>query len=97
MDVATAIGGLAAIGTTASYVPQLKKCWETGETSDLALGMFLTLFAGLALWVVYGLLRSDLVVIAANSVSLCFLAGILFFKIREMLGRKRRRGRKNEA
>jgi MtN3 and saliva related transmembrane protein len=85
MDWTTATGVLAALCTTVSYFPQLKKCWETGETGDLSVGMFLTLFAGLALWVVYGILRNDYVVIIANSVSLCFLAGILFFKLRNMM------------
>lgn len=84
MDWTTTTGVLAALCTTVSYFPQLKKCWETGETGDLSVGMFLTLFAGLALWVAYGVLRNDYVVIIANSVSLCFLAGILFFKLRNM-------------
>ena len=37
MDFTTAIGGAAAFCTTVSYVPQLKKCWETGEAGDLSL------------------------------------------------------------
>jgi MtN3 and saliva related transmembrane protein len=85
MDITTLIGTLAACCTTISYFPQLKKCWRTGETGDLALGMFLTLFAGIVLWVAYGVMRGDPVVIIANAVSLVLLAGILFFKIREMI------------
>jgi len=91
MDMATVCGGMAAACTTASYFPQLKKCWETGETGDLSIGMFLTLFVGLCLWVVYGVMRSDIVVTVANSVSVCLLAGILYFKLRD-LARKRLRG-----
>lgn len=90
MDLTTITGTLAACCTTVSYIPQLKKCWETGEAGDLSLGMFLTLFAGIALWVVYGILRSDAVVMIANAISLCFLAGILAFKIREMAGNRSR-------
>lgn len=85
-DIATVTGTFAACCTTASYFPQLKKCWDTQQTGDLSIGMFLTLFIGIALWVVYGALRSDAVVLVANAVSLCCLAGILFFKIREMMG-----------
>jgi MtN3 and saliva related transmembrane protein len=91
MDLPTLIGALAAFGTTVSYLPQLKKCWDTGETGDLSLGMFLILFAGVSLWVCYGLLKSDLVIIAANTISVCFLAGILAFKIRGLLTRGRRK------
>jgi MtN3 and saliva related transmembrane protein len=83
MDLTTLVGLCAAICTTVSYYPQLKKCWDTGEAGDLSLRMFLILAAGVALWVVYGVMKSDLVIIIANAVSLCFLAGILFFKLRE--------------
>ena len=83
MDMTTVIGGLAALCTTTSYIPQLKKCWDTGEAGDLSLKMLLILATGIAAWVVYGVLRKDWVIIAANGVSLCFLAGILYFKLRE--------------
>ncbi|AMN40436.1 SemiSWEET family sugar transporter [Rhodoplanes sp. Z2-YC6860] len=82
MDVNTAVGAAAAICTTLSYFPQLKKRWQTGETGDLSLWMFVILFVGLALWMTYGFLKTDYIILAANGVSLCCLAGILFFKIR---------------
>jgi MtN3 and saliva related transmembrane protein len=52
MNVTTLIGILAAVCTTASYIPQLKKCWETGSAGDLSLKMFSILAVGIALWVV---------------------------------------------
>jgi MtN3 and saliva related transmembrane protein len=45
--------------------------------------MFLTLATGVALSVVYGFMKTDLVIISANSVSLALLAGILYFKVKE--------------
>jgi MtN3 and saliva related transmembrane protein len=86
MDFTTAIGLLAAICTTVSYFPQLKKCWQTGETGDLSLTMFATLATGIALWIVYGVLKADAVIILANAVSFLLLLGILYFKVRERLG-----------
>ena len=82
MDIATAVGSFAAFCTTVSYFPQLKKCWETGHAGDLSLKMFSILAAGIALWVVYGFLKSDVVIISANAVSLLLLGGILHFKLR---------------
>jgi MtN3 and saliva related transmembrane protein len=79
----TWVGLFAALCTTASYVPQLKKCWETGSAGDLSLKMFLVLTLGIAAWVIYGVLQKDPVVIIANSVSFIFLLGILYFKLRE--------------
>jgi MtN3 and saliva related transmembrane protein len=86
MDMATAVGGLAAFCTTVSYLPQLKKCWDTGHTGDLSIKMFLILTAGIALWVGYGILRSDIVIVTANSISLLLLTGIRYFKVRELSG-----------
>jgi MtN3 and saliva related transmembrane protein len=80
----TFVGLAAACCTTASYIPQLKKCWDTGETGDLSFKMLLILSTGIALWVVYGILQRDWVIILANTISLALLFGILFFKLREM-------------
>ena len=81
---ATLIGLVAAFCTTLSYIPQIRKIWQTGETEDISLKMFLILATGIALWVVYGVLQHDAVIILANSVSLAFLAAILFFKLRNV-------------
>jgi MtN3 and saliva related transmembrane protein len=80
--MSTAIGLFAAFCTTVSYVPQLKKCWDTGSTGDLSLKTFLVLSIGIAAWVVYGVLQKDIVIIIANSASFCLLLGILYFKLR---------------
>jgi MtN3 and saliva related transmembrane protein len=83
----TLIGAAAAFCTTVSYIPQLQKCWRTGETGDLSLKMLLLLATGLGLWLAYGLMRADAVIMIANAVSLALLGGIMFFKIR---GRRQR-------
>jgi MtN3 and saliva related transmembrane protein len=54
----TLIGAAAAFCTTVSYIPQLRKCWKTGETGDLSLKMLLLLASGLGLWLLYGYLRA---------------------------------------
>jgi MtN3 and saliva related transmembrane protein len=77
------IGAAAAFCTTVSYIPQLKKVWDTGETGDLSLKMLLLLASGLALWIIYGLIRSDIVIVAANAASLTLLGCIIWFKLRE--------------
>lgn len=91
MDIVTLVGSAAAFCTTVSYFPQLRKCWKTGEAGDLSLWMFLVLATGVALWVVYGFLKSDYVIVTANVVSLAALLGILFFKLRETFGKGPRR------
>lgn len=85
----TAIGLIAAFCTTVSYIPQVVKCWKTRKAGDLSLKMLLTLATGLALWVVYGLLNSDWVIVGANTVSLLLLGNLLLFKLREVFPRRR--------
>jgi len=78
----TVIGVLASICTALSYIPQLKKAWLSGETDDLSLSMLLCLSFGIALWVVYGLLQSDWVIVVSNTTSLVFLSAIVAIKLR---------------
>ena len=77
------IGFIAAFCTTGAMVPQLYKAWSTGETDDLSMRMLLVLATGLALWVAYGWLKADIVVLIANTVSLILIAGLLYLKIRD--------------
>ncbi|MEA2899081.1 MAG: MtN3 and saliva related transrane protein [Bradyrhizobium sp.] len=78
------IGACAAVLTSLSYIPQVRKAWPRGSTADLSLKMLSALTAGLWLWIVYGLLKSDWVIVAANSVGAILSGSVLAFKIRDM-------------
>jgi MtN3 and saliva related transmembrane protein len=80
---ATVIGLAAAVCTTAANLPQLKKAWTTGQTDDISLKMLLLLACGLGLWVVYGVLKKDVVIILANAISLALLVGLVWLKLRQ--------------
>jgi MtN3 and saliva related transmembrane protein len=78
------IGACAAILTSLSYLPQVRKAWPRGSTADLSLKMLSALTAGLLLWIAYGLLKDDWVIVAANSVGAILSGSVLAFKIRDM-------------
>jgi len=78
------IGGLAAALTSLSYVPQVKKAWTPGSTGDLSLKMLLALTGGLSLWVVYGVMKLDWVIIAANVVAAGLSLTVLLCKFRDL-------------
>jgi MtN3 and saliva related transmembrane protein len=61
------IGTIAAGFTTFSLLPQVIKGVRTREMHDVSLGTLLMLVAGLALWLVYGILRDDAILILANA------------------------------
>ena len=79
--IATVIGLAAAVCTTAANLPQLKKAWITGQTDDLSLKTLILLGSGLMLWVIYGLLQRDVVMMLANGISLLILSVILYLKV----------------
>jgi MtN3 and saliva related transmembrane protein len=46
------------------------------------MNMLLVLASGLALWVGYGVLQNDLVIIVANAISLVLIGGLVCLKVR---------------
>lgn len=67
----TQIIGLAAgILTASSLLPQVIKTLKEKKAEDVSLVMLIVLQAGLVLWIVYGIKREDLPIIATNSFSL---------------------------
>ena len=70
MTFTTIVGLLASVGTSSSMLPQLFKIIKEKKAEAISLGMLLVLFAGLALWIWYGVLQEDVILIIANSFSL---------------------------
>jgi MtN3 and saliva related transmembrane protein len=83
-DLIPWIGACAALLTSLSYIPQVQKAWPRGSTKDLSRHMLVVLTTGLLLWIGYGLLKSDWVIVAANSVGATLSACVLAFKIRDL-------------
>jgi MtN3 and saliva related transmembrane protein len=79
----TIIGLFAAALTSLSYIPQVRKALRSGSTDDLSSKTLAVLAAGLALWVGYGVLKDDIVIMVANAVGLTLVATLIGFKIRD--------------
>lgn len=82
MSFETVLGLLAGSLTTIAFLPQVIRTWRTRSTADISLVMFLILCTGIALWLVYGLIRGDWPVTIANGFTLVLASTILFFKLR---------------
>lgn len=79
IDVA---GYAAAFCTTAAYVSQALRAWKTRSCKDVSLKMLMLLMTGFALWLLFGLYRSEYSIVGANGVSFLLAAVILFVKLR---------------
>jgi len=75
------IGTFAAILTTISFVPQAIKTIKTQDTSGISLAMYLMFVCGVFLWLVYGFLITDKIIIIANSITLILAGSVLVVKI----------------
>lgn len=78
----SAIGVLASIFSLSSTVPQIVKGLKTEKLDDLSVWLILSLIVGLSLWVVYGVGRSDLVIIGGNTVGVSLNVVLLFLKFK---------------
>lgn len=69
----TAIGLIAAVCTTVSFVPQLIRVWRLRSAREISLTMFLVFSLGTFLWLLYGILIRSLPVILALSLAILAL------------------------
>jgi MtN3 and saliva related transmembrane protein len=82
MNSVMLLGLVAAACTTAAFVPQVMHSLRTRDTRGVSLGMYLVFTAGIALWLIYGLLVADWPIIVANSVTLALCTLVLVLKFR---------------
>jgi MtN3 and saliva related transmembrane protein len=82
MDLATTLGTVAGILTTAAFVPQVLKTWRSRSARDISGVMFGAFSIGVALWIVYGVMVRSAPVVVANSVTLVLALAVLAMKAR---------------
>ena len=76
------IGTFAAILTTASFLPQAWHTFQTKDVRGISLGMYSVFTAGVAGWLVYGLLLHAWPIVISNLITLTLAAAILTMKLR---------------
>lgn len=70
MQSETWIGLGASVFTGVSMLPQLIKIYKEKKKGDISFLMLFILITGLALWVWYGLVKTDWIIIISNAFSL---------------------------
>jgi MtN3 and saliva related transmembrane protein len=77
----TTLGLIAGTLTTLSFLPQVVRSLRTRHAGDLS-GAWLLIFGfGTATWLVYGVLRSDVAVAAANAVTFALVMMLIVAKL----------------
>lgn len=70
MNWTQVIGLAGGICTATSLIPQVVKTIKQKKAEDVSLGMLLVLGTGIVLWIVYGIKKNDLPIVATNAFSL---------------------------
>jgi MtN3 and saliva related transmembrane protein len=65
----TILGLIAGTCTTLSFLPQVIRTLRTHHARDLSAAWLLIFGLGTALWLTYGLLKSDIAIALANGVT----------------------------
>lgn len=85
MEAISILGYVAACCTTFSFVPQVLSIIKTKDTKSISLGMYIIFALGIFLWIIYGMLKADIPLLAANLITFLLSSVILLLKIRDML------------
>jgi MtN3 and saliva related transmembrane protein len=76
----TALGLFAGTLTTLSFLPQVIRTLKTRHAGDLSAAWLLIFGLGTFTWLVYGVLRSDIAVAAANAVTFVLVVVLIAAK-----------------
>lgn len=76
MSAADILGYAAGAVTAFTFLPQVVKTWKEKSAKDISLYMFLIAFLNEIMWLVYGFMIDNMVVILTNAVMLV-MSGIM--------------------
>jgi MtN3 and saliva related transmembrane protein len=76
------IGTVAGILVLSSFIPQLMKAYKTKKMFDVSAHLMILIASGMFLWVLYGYIRSDPVIIGTNATGFALNICLLIMKFR---------------
>ena len=82
METDKIIGIIASVATAVSLLPQLIKLLKEKKSDNISYGMISILFVGLILWITYGVMKEDWIIVISNSVSLLLNILIVIFSVK---------------
>ena len=76
------IGIIAGILVMSSSIPQIIKSYKSKKMTDVSIYLMSLIASGLFLWIIYGLIRSDPIIIGTNAAGLGLNITLLIMKIK---------------
>jgi MtN3 and saliva related transmembrane protein len=76
------LGYSAGAITSLTFLPQVIKTWKMKTATDISMMMFLIAAVNEVMWIAYGILLDNWVIILTNSVVLSMSLTMIYFKLR---------------
>ncbi len=76
------LGYSAGAITSLTFLPQVIKTWKLRSARDVSLLMFIIAAVNEVMWIVYGALLDNWVIILTNAIVLVMSLTMIFFKLR---------------
>lgn len=76
------LGYVAGLITAFTFLPQVIKTWKTKSAKDVSMAMFVIAFTNQILWLAFGALREDPVIIITNAVMICMTTFMISLKLK---------------
>jgi MtN3 and saliva related transmembrane protein len=76
------IGVTAGILVLSSFIPQLHKAYKTKRMTDVSIYLMALIASGMFLWVIYGIIRRDPVIIGTNAAGFILNIILMILKIK---------------
>lgn len=76
------LGLVAAALTSTSFGAQVYKAWKKKSTEGVSLIMYILIFIGLLLWIIYGVYLKSIPIILANGLTELLVVIVIYFKFK---------------
>lgn len=75
--------GYAACAVTAlTFLPQVIKTWKEKSAKNVSLMMFIIAFVNEIMWIAYGVMRDDMVIIVTNVIMISMCSVMISLKLK---------------
>jgi MtN3 and saliva related transmembrane protein len=82
MSTELLVSGVAATLTTAAFVPQALHILRHKETRAISLFMYVSFAAGVALWLLFGVIIDNWPIVISNAITLVLALAIVAMKLK---------------
>jgi len=76
------LGYAACAVTTLTFIPQVIKTWREKSAKNVSLMMFIIAFINEVMWIAYGVLRPDMVIVVTNVIMISLCSVMISLKLK---------------